>query len=116
MCKYRPNADVCNNKQHWNNEQCRCECKRIIDKGICDKGFIWNPSNCKCECDKSCDIGKYLDYTNCKCRTKIVDKLVEERSENIDESEMIYNVTLNDNENVCGSYTIYTILFVIVFL
>ena len=116
MCKYRPNAGVCNNKQHWNNEKCRCECKRIIDKGICDKGFIWNPSNCKCECDKSCDIGKYLDYKNCKCRTKIVHELVEERSENIDESEMIYNATLNDNENVYGSCTIYTILFVIVFL
>ena len=34
-----------------------------------DKGFIWNPSNC--ECDKSCDIGEYLDYKNCKCRKKI---------------------------------------------
>ena len=36
-----------------------------------DKGFIWNPSNCECDCDKSCDIGEYLDYKNCKCRKKI---------------------------------------------
>ena len=21
-----------------------------------------------CECDKSCDIGEYLDYSNCKCK------------------------------------------------
>ena len=35
-----------------------------------DKGFIWNPSNCQCECDKSCDIGEYLDYKNCRCRKK----------------------------------------------
>ena len=30
------------NKQRWNNDKCRCECKELIDKGICDKGFIWN--------------------------------------------------------------------------
>ena len=47
---------------------------------MCDKEFIWNPSNCECECDKSCDIGEYLDYKNCKCRKKIIDKLVEECS------------------------------------
>ena len=35
-------------------------------------------------------------------RKKIVDKLVEEFSENVDDSEMIYNVTLNDYENVYG--------------
>ena len=28
--------------------------------------------------DKTCDIGEYLDYENCKCRKKLVDKLVDE--------------------------------------
>ena len=84
---------------------------------MCDKGFIWNPSNCECECDKLCDLGEYLDYKNCKCRTK----LVEECSENIDENEMLYNETLdvislhkillNVYKNVCNSCTIYIILF-----
>ena len=55
--------------------------KNGIDKGVCNKGFIWNPSNCKCECDKACDVGEYIDYENCKCRKKIVDKLVEECTE-----------------------------------
>ena len=68
----------------------RCDCKELLDKGLCNKGFIWNPSNCDCECDKSCDVGEYLDYHNCKCIKKIVDKLVEECSENIDGNEMIY--------------------------
>ena len=53
---------------------------------MCDKGFICNPSNCECECDKSCDIGEYLDYKNCRCRKKIIHKLVEECSENTDEN------------------------------
>ena len=63
-----------------------CECKELIDKGVCNKGFIWNPSNCGYECDKSCDIGEYLDYSNCKCRKKLVDKLVEECINSIDEA------------------------------
>ena len=58
-CKFREN--VCNNKQHWNKNKCRCECKELIDKGVCDKRFAWNPSNCDYECDKACDIGEYLD-------------------------------------------------------
>ena len=67
-CKFkcRLDASVCNNQQRWNEDKCMCECKELIDKGVCGKGFIWNPSNCECECDKSCDIRKYLDYSNCK--------------------------------------------------
>ena len=76
-CKCRLDASVCNNKQRWNDDKCRCECKELIDKGVCDKGYAWNPSNCECECDKSCDVGEYLDYENCKCRKRLVDKLVE---------------------------------------
>ena len=39
----------------------------MIDKVVCDKRYAWNPSNCEYECDKSCDVGEYLDYENCKC-------------------------------------------------
>ena len=59
------NSSVCNNKQRWNEDKCRNECKELIDKGVCNKGSIWNLSNCECECDKSCDVGQYLDYENC---------------------------------------------------
>ena len=89
----------------------RCECKELIDKGICDKGFILNPSDCHCECDKSCDVGEYLYYENCKCRKKLLDKLVEECSEYIDGNEIIYS----DYRNVWNSYSIYIVLFVITF-
>ena len=112
-------SSVCNNKQRCDKEKCRCECKEeLIDKGICDKGFIWNPSNCNCECDKSCDIGEYLDYKNCKFRRKIVGELVEKCSKNIDENEMIYNkalnaITSNDCKKVCGFCTLYVALFAV---
>ena len=74
-CKCRSDASVCNNKQRWNNDKCRCECKEVLDKDVCNKGAIRNPSNCECECDKSCGVSEYLDYENCKCRKKLVDKL-----------------------------------------
>ena len=90
--------------------KCRCECKEVIDKGLCDKGFIWNPSNYEFECDKSCDIGKYLDYENCKCRTKLVDKLVEECTENIEETKLVEN----ENKHKCNSCTVYILLFSII--
>ena len=37
-CKCRLDASVCNNKQFWNNDKCRCECKELIDNGVFDKG------------------------------------------------------------------------------
>ena len=95
-CRYRLDASVCNNKQRWSNDKCRCECKELIEKSRCDNRFIWNPSICECECDKSCDVGEYLDYTNYKYRKRLIDKLVEECSENIDGNKMIYSGTLND--------------------
>ena len=70
-CICRLDAIVCNNNQSWNNDKCRCKCKELIDKGICDKGYVWNPSNWECECDKSCDVGEYLHYENCKCRKRL---------------------------------------------
>ena len=77
-CKCRLDASLCNNKQPWNDYKCRCDCKELIDQGIYDKGSIWNPSNSECEGHKSCDFGQYLEYENCRCRKKLVDKLVEE--------------------------------------
>ena len=114
-CKCKLDASICNNKQRWNDDKCICECKELIDKGTCDKGFIWNPSNCECECDKSYDIGEYLDYKNCRCRKKTIDKLVEECSENIDGNETLCNETLDiissSDYKACDSCVVYIKLF-----
>ena len=34
-CKCRLYASVCNNKQRWDEDKRRCECKKIVDKGTC---------------------------------------------------------------------------------
>ena len=68
-CKCRLDASVCNNKQRWDEDKCRCEYKLLIDKGICDKGF--------------------RQILVDKCRQSLVDKLVEECNENIDKKNYI---------------------------
>ena len=91
-----------------------CECKELIDKGLCEKWFIWNPSNCECDCDKSCDIGEYLDYENCKCGKKLVDKLIEECIENIEEIKLVE--TLAKKKHKYSSCTLFIVLFWIFFI
>ena len=39
-CKCKLNSSICNNKQCWNDDKGRCECKELIDKGLCNKGFV----------------------------------------------------------------------------
>ena len=94
-------------------------CKELIDKGACDRGSIWNPSNCKCECDKSFDVGEYLDYENCNCREKLVDKLIEQCTETVEEVKLA-KITLtvcNSVENIHkrSSCILYIVLFSITF-
>ena len=115
-CICRLDGIICNSKQQWNENKCRCECKELIDKGTCDKGFIWNPSNCECECDKNCDIGEYLDYENCKYRKKLVDKLVDECTETVEEVKLA-KITLaeNERENKYSSCRVYIVLMIVVF-
>ena len=111
-CECRVNRIICNNKQYWNKYKCRCECKKLVDKDKCDKGFILNPSNCECECDKSCNIGEYLNYLNSKCRKKLVDPLVEECTENINETKLVEKtLDKNENKDKCSFYVVYRALF-----
>ena len=100
-CVCRLTSAVCNSRQIWNEDKCRCKCKEdLLNKMLCDMGYIWSPSNCVCECDKSCSIGQYLDYKSCICRNSLVDKLVEEYT----------NVIPPDD---CASCTIYVVLFAV---
>ena len=96
-CICRLDKSICNSKQQWNKDKYRCECKELIDKGVCDEGYVSNPSNCECGWDKSCDTGEYLDYSNCKCKKKVYDKLIDECTENTDVVR-----TDDENKNKCS--------------
>ena len=82
----------------------------MIDKGVCDRPYIWDPSNCECEYEKSCDVGEYLDYKNCKCRKRLVHKSVEESNEIVEEVKIVI-----ENKNKCSSCIFYVALFSIFF-
>ena len=119
-CKCRLDASVCDNKQRWNEDKYRCECKELIDKVMCDTEFIWNPSNCERECNNSCDVGEYLHYKNCKCRNKLVDKLIEEECiGNIDGNKKPHNETVDvislnvflEKFVILAQYTCYYLLY-----
>ena len=90
-----------------------CKSKELIDKGVCDKGFIWNPSNCECKWDKSCDVSEYLDYENCKCRKKIVNKLIKECTENVEEVKI--TLAEDKNKHKSSSCTLYIVLILVIF-
>ena len=76
---------VRNDRQEWNENKCRCECKEdLINKLAYDKGYMWNPKTCSCECDRYCETGQYLDYKNCVCRKKIIDDLIEQCTSSVD--------------------------------
>ena len=52
---------------------------------------------------------RVLDYKNCKCRKWLIDKLVEECSENADGNKVIYNVlwTIMEKYAILVQYTLY---------
>ena len=53
-CKCKFDGRKCNSNQKWNNNKCRCECKKHHK---CEKNHIWNPATC------SCKNSKYLANT-----------------------------------------------------
>ena len=112
-CKCRLDASVYNNKQCSNNDKCRCECKELIG---CDDEFIWNANISERICDKSCDVGEYLDYENCKRRKRLIDELVEECNEddtlNTTDTISITNKKVTCKNN-CLIYIISLILLTI---
>ena len=50
-CKCKFDERKYKSNQWWNNDKCRCECKKIH---ACEKDYIWNLATCICE------NGKYL--------------------------------------------------------
>ena len=61
---------------------------------------------------KSCDFGEYLDYENCKCRKRLVHKLIEECNENIQETSLI---KINSTKCKSNSCILHIVLFLIFF-
>ena len=98
MCKLI--STVCNSKEIWNSNTCRCDCNEdFADIINCNKGYTWNPSTCECQCDKWCKTEQYLDHKNCVCKIKLVGRLIGECTRVINET-MINNKDSSNNNTL----------------
>ena len=111
-CVCRLNSSVCNNKQIWNSDTCRCDCNEDFASIISwDKGYTWNPSTCECQCDMWCKPGQYLDHKNCVCKNKLIGRVIEECTSIINETMMNNkDNTTNDNTTTYIFIGLFSIL------
>ena len=118
-CVCKLNSSVCNNKQIWNGDTCRCDCNEDFAGIInCTKGYTWNPSTCECQCDIWCKPGQYLGHKNCVCKNKLVGRVIEECTSIINETMINNNkdkITNNNNNNINNNNNnnTYLILFIV---
>ena len=79
-CVCKLNSSICNNKQIWNGDTCRCDCNEDFTGIInCTKGCTWNPSTCECQSDRWCKPGEYLDH---KCTGIINETMINNKDNN----------------------------------
>ena len=110
-CVCKLNSSVCNNKQIWNDDTCRCDCNEDFTGIInCTKGYIWNPSTCECKCDMWCKPRQYLDYKNCVCKNKLVGRVIEECTSIINET------MINNKHNNTAEFNAINYVFIGLFL
>ena len=103
-CVCRLNSSVCNSKQIWNSDTCRCDCNEdFASITTCTKGYTWNPSTCECQCDMWCKSGQYLDYKNCVFKNKLVGRVIAECTSVINEI-MMNNIDNEDNDNTIATF------------
>ena len=62
------------------------------------------------------NVGDYLNYSDCKCRKKLTDKLIDKSIETIEDTKLV-NITFTENENnyECGSCIVYIVLMIVAF-
>ena len=110
-CVCKLNSSICNNKQIWNSDTCRCDCNEDFTGIIsCDKGYMWNPSTCACECGIWCKPGQYLDHKNCICKNKLINRLIEECTSVINET------MINNKDNNTADFNAINYVFIGLFL
>ena len=78
---------------------------------------MWNPSTCSCECDRYCETGQYLDYTNCVCRKKIIDDLIEQCASIVDIEIKNNTFSKKSDESSSNIYlNLFTVFLVLLIL
>ena len=104
VCKLM--SSVCNKKQIWNSDTCRCDCNEDFASIInCTKRYTWNPSTCECQCDTWCKPGQYLDNKNCICKNKLIGSVTAEFTSIINETMINNKDNINNNNTITNIFT-----------
>ena len=112
-CICRLTSAICNDRQEWNENKYRWECKEdLVSKLVCAKGYMWNPS----KCDRYCETGQYLDYKNCVCRKKIIDDLIEQCTSIVDIEIKNNTLSKKNDESSSNIFFILFIIFLVLFI
>ena len=99
MCRLDP--IICNNKQKWNKDKCRCEC--LVDKK-CDNKFVWNPGNYKYEYNKK---AAYLLTEECE-------EIIDNKTVPIKKYNNTVSIKENDSVNTCKTFVASSVLFLLI--
>ena len=109
VCKF--NSSICNNKQIWNGDTCRCDCNEDFAGMInSSKGYTWNPSTCEFQCDTWSKPGQCLDHENCICKNKLIVSIIEECTSIINET------MINNKDNNTAEFNAINYVFIRLFL
>ena len=107
-CECRLDPIICNNKQKWNKDKCRCECKKLVHKK-CNKNFVWNPSSCTCEYKR-----KAAHLLTEECEDIVDNKTVPAKKHNKTVSIKEHNKYLNNSLDSCKPFVSSSILLLLV--
>ena len=103
-CVCKLNSSICNNKQIWNDDTCRCDCNEDFTDIISSDNrvpYTWNPSLAN------------VSVIHCICKNKVIGRIIEECASVIN-GTMINNNKYNITNN--NYYLILFIVFLIVFI
>ena len=95
-----------------------CECGCLLDKKVCNNKQTWKKDKCRCECleIKECDIGFSWNVVNCSREMKKYAALIEDEEYDVETDDMIKykTVTLIKKKENCKPFVASSILFVCV--
>ena len=107
-CECRLDPIICNNKQKWNKDKCRCECKKLVHKK-CNKNFVWNPSSCTFEYKR-----KAAHLLTEECEEIVDNKTGPAKKHNKTVSIKEHNKYLNNSLDSCKPFVSSSILLLLV--
>ena len=65
--------------------------------------------------NKDGNVGEYLNYSDCKCRKKLTNELIDECIETIEETKIVNITVENENNYECASCIVYIVLMIVAF-